>query len=203
MVKTKANAFKYKAKENTFIYHHVIKSHKCTAMLMFNLAEPDWISVPCDKKLLKHVVCYLQRDRDGYHVKNHFNMESVTGYSLCSPDDILLQNKCHTFLWFDGKNNPRSFYNGLKTMLVILKVIAQLKQIFETVSLGGAYPPVVIEKNANSTHVIKFQRILHKLHYRIETVHWSKARGFFVSQYNKIHISVGINLFQCTEGVYI
>ena len=104
----------HKTKADTFIYHHVVKSHKCTAMLMFNLAESDWISVPCDKKLLKHVVCYLQSDRHGHHITNHFNMENVEDYSLCSSDDILLQNKCHTFLWFMGKITQEAFTMDLK-----------------------------------------------------------------------------------------
>ena len=43
---------------NTFLSHHTKKSHKCTIMLLFNLAEPDWISTSSDEKLFNYILCY-------------------------------------------------------------------------------------------------------------------------------------------------
>ena len=36
------------------------KSHRCTLMLLFNWAEPDWITISCDQKLLTRILCYVQ-----------------------------------------------------------------------------------------------------------------------------------------------
>ena len=74
------------------------KSHKCTLMLLFNLAKPDWISMPCDKKLLSHVVCYVPKYG---HQTSVENVQNVKDYNFCSPDHLAMKQNCYAFLWLN------------------------------------------------------------------------------------------------------
>ena len=71
------------------------KSHRCTLLLVFNLAEPDWMSIPSDQKLVIHILCY---SKSGSLSKNDTNIRNLRDYSLCSPNDILIHGMCHIFI---------------------------------------------------------------------------------------------------------
>ena len=70
-------------------------------------------------------------------------------------------------------------------------------------SLIHYYPLILVQNDANTTYAIKFQRFLNKIKYRYQIVPISKVEGYYVFQYNKMDISIGSNLFQCTKGGYI
>ena len=62
----------------------------CTVMFMLNLVEPDWISIPCDEKLLCHVICYAGNDKNTLNRDHNINDKNVKDYSVCSADDTII-----------------------------------------------------------------------------------------------------------------
>ena len=70
-------------------------------MLLYNLAEPDWISVPCNKRLLSHTLCYLKKEDHG--LLN--NTQHLADYSYCLINHLILKQKCHIFIWISNFNS--------------------------------------------------------------------------------------------------
>ena len=173
-------------------------SHKCTKMLIYNLAEPDWISVPCDESSLSHNLCHLKKDD---HALLH-KTPNMTDYSYCLINHIILQKKCYIFIWFN------SFYSSylctnFDALPGNMSSVKYLKKLFLSISAISDYPPIIINNDVDTVHVIKFNKFLNKLNYRNENIVKHQANGYFVCYYNKHDISGGTNLFHCTNGGYI
>ena len=49
---------KIKKESSVNIYPHSRESVQCTIMMIFNMAETQWVSVPCEEELEPVVVCY-------------------------------------------------------------------------------------------------------------------------------------------------
>ena len=135
-----------------FMYPFMVKNYKYTVMLLFNLAEPDWISVPCNQKLLFHYFCYMPKVEAFSHLQN------VQYY--CSPDYILIQNTCTAFFWYENLNLLKNVYKIFKTKTMPLNkiTITILKQIIDPLPLTFDFPKFLFHKNANTTNVINLQR---------------------------------------------
>ena len=43
-------------------YHPTKLNDLCSAMLLSNLADPDWISVGCDAPLVGHILCMIKTE---------------------------------------------------------------------------------------------------------------------------------------------
>ena len=181
----------------------MLKSHKCTVLLLFNLAEPDWISVPCDQKLLSNVACFVQVDKYMHNSKSSINIKNVKEFAFCSPGHILKGLTSYEFLWFDRVSKTRTFCQEFKTVSVNRSTTMSLKYIYISLSLQHTLQSILIEKDSERINVMEFQRTLNKLQFRYRTVHSSQAQGFYICQYEKLNISIGINLLHCTNGGYI
>ena len=189
---------KLNTNEITVHYPHMDTSHKCTKMLLFNLAEPDWISVPCNKSLLSHNLCYLKIPNYALNSKT----QNVTDYSYCLRNHIMLQKKCYIFIWLNSFNTSNLCANfealpGKKT------IIKYLKDLFGSISVINEYPPIIIDNYGNTVHVIKFKHFFNKLNYIHTQVAKYKVSGYLVCSYKKHGISSWANLFHCTKGGYI
>ena len=174
------------------------KSHKCTAMMLFNLAEPDWISVPCNQSLLSNILCYHKEVEN----KSYRQRESITDYSYCLSDHLITHQICHCFIWFNANitANPYKMYAAKPKNI---KTIQNWKHLINAISLTNDYPSLLIENNMTTISVITLQRILEKLHYRNETASICKARGFNACYYNKYGLSIRPHMFHCRKGGYI
>ena len=168
---------------STFLYPFMYQNHRCTVMLLFNLAEPDWISVPCAERTQSQVVCYLQHTN--LKDENPANIKSATDSYLCSAGHILIQETCHMFVWINRRDSTRDICKKYKAMPVSIKSVKLLTQVFDAVSLKNEFPPLFIENTANSAYLIKFQRSLNMLKYKYQIVPFSHARGFYVCNCKK------------------
>ena len=65
----------------------------CTAMVLNNLANPMWFSVPCDKKVAKMVFCHMDKA-----VPNNPSQISLSQH-VCPRTSFKLNNTCFAFLW--------------------------------------------------------------------------------------------------------
>ena len=71
----------------------------CTLLLMHNLAQPTWVLIKCNKKILSHIVC----------VNGKNNVQSTFGIvqgKVCHQDQILFEESCFLFLWFEENSFP-------------------------------------------------------------------------------------------------
>ena len=96
----------------------MLKSHRCNMMLLLNLAEPDWVSIPCDKKLLGHILCY----KNEHFTKT--DMEKANDYLVCSKGHILVRKNCYVSLWSNGLYNTKYVIEEFKARPVKLETIS-------------------------------------------------------------------------------
>ena len=189
--------------ESVFQYQ-MEASPKCTVMLLFNLAEPDWISVPCDKKRLYHTLCFIQdTNSENDNNKTSEYLQNTNNYSACSKDHIIIQEVCYAFVWFDGINNTRNICTQFNGNPVDMTLINSIKTIFIAISLVTQFPSLIIQKSSNTAYEITFKRLFSTVHYRYQSANISPTRGFYPCQYDKVYIYTGINLFNCTNGGHI
>ena len=73
------------------VFPHSSKVQLCVMMLLSNLAEPEWVQVNCNKKLLLHVVCMKQTST----MADHINQIKVLDTNLCASGFVLKENKCY------------------------------------------------------------------------------------------------------------
>ena len=174
--------------------------HKCTVMFLLDLAKSDWMSIPCDQKLLCSVVCYKNRPKRDHTQKSQTDNG---GHLICSADHVIIQETCHIFLWLNAMNSTKNTCKQFNSVPVHINRLNLLKQVLDAFSLENQFPPLLMENDTETVYVVKFQRFMTKLEYRYYSVPLSQARGFYVCNYEKFSISIGINLFYCTKGEYI
>ncbi len=199
--------FKYdfRTSHMTVFYPHMNRSHKCTVMLLFNLAEPDWISVHCRHKLLHHTLCFAQ----DYHTESkENNAQNTIDYSYCLSGDISTGNSCLSFIW-SQKTHRTPYLNmkhkdpSTKGKSAKLADVDNFQHIFDGVSLEKQFPPLVLETDTGHIYSVKFERFISQLNYKYGMVSPSQASGFLVWHYKHLQIIIGTNLFSCTSGGYI
>ena len=71
-------------------------------MLLVNLAEPDWVQVDCDAKILPNVLCVSDQVKVSNN-NNHTITNQVDSKWNCPKSAIIKSHLCYIFLWFDGK----------------------------------------------------------------------------------------------------
>ena len=182
----------------------MVKTDRCTMVLLFNFAEPDWISVPCDKKLTSTLICTTpDKSNNSEYIRKYFQVSKVQYYTYCSNKNIAITGICYIFHWFYRKSNLQHFCKTMKAEPETTQNIMVVRKVFESLSLEDQFPPLVLETHKNTISVLKFQRSLNKVTYRIKTVAISQARGLGVCKYGKLNILIRLNLFICTKGGYI
>ena len=197
---------------HTFLYSNMSKNKTCTVMLLFNLAKPDWISITCDNKILNHIFCYLYQGNVANHNSSSINIQNTKDHTICSKFHMLYKQICVNFYWVDNTNNSRNAcikhiqmntYKELKGKPVNMTIITFLEQIFDATFLKYDYPSVLIDNGGNTMKMVKFQRFWNKLNFKKKTVPNYEAKWFYLCQYNRPYIPIGIILFCCKAGRYI
>ncbi len=95
---TASSIFVFK-NETSPLYLPVEKAHSCIMMLLFNMAEPDWISVHCHEVLLCNVLCIAEKSKTETQVNNASSSINIDSFSGCSLGKIILENNCYEFHW--------------------------------------------------------------------------------------------------------
>ncbi len=75
------------------VYPHVTKTQVCTLMLLTNLADPEWIYVDCNKRILHQVICTKHTNKE-----NSVIFHGISN-TTCSEKDIVMNNICYVFVW--------------------------------------------------------------------------------------------------------
>ncbi len=70
------------------------KNFSCTAMLLDNLAKPEWIPVDCNERLAEMVLCTSRQNLS--HLEKTIQVE---GGLYCEKKNILKNSTCYSFDW--------------------------------------------------------------------------------------------------------
>ena len=135
---TKYYYFKF-AYKNTIIRDILFKNYKtmypetdnstCTAILLTNLADPEWINIQCDELITTDVLCYFQKD-------NNLKV-SVKGQSeifMYNKSCVLKNNTCYLFKWIEITNTDDTGQ--------YISNVELFQFLFEAVSVN--FPPLLV-----------------------------------------------------------
>ncbi len=69
----------------------------CSAMLLNNILNPEWITIECNQALMKSVMCAVPQN-------SSVNEEMLIPLEVCNSECIAMNTSCFKFLWPNGVN---------------------------------------------------------------------------------------------------
>ena len=174
-----------------------LQSHtrNCTLMLLSNLAEPDWISVPCNDKLLHYVVCAKKA--------NYYNITTIHNVQedeTCEKQLILVNKRCYAFIWHNKtqvKPGYCQLFNGRSITVAQLKLFYH---IFDAISTSVVFNILVDNYNTNMVVGIKMTRQFNRIHLKYTDITTEEWEGNYICNFNKLIRVTDILTFQCEKG---
>ncbi len=170
------------------------EDNTCSCMLLSNLAEPDWITIPCDQQMLADTICTVnQIDK---HPKS-----SSCGLHLdrfCEKGQISFGNLC---LYFSWNITNRRMGQGIPTKAFPILNATHLTHLAK--AAGKLFSPIYFPENKASdrVHIFTFN------HLKIEFVHKiggeAPTKGFPLQYSQRAKIHADSNVFKCSDGSHI
>ena len=172
-------------------------------MYLWNLAEPEWISVPCDTPLTPYVICVKKKcARNAQDVNEKNIIESLDRIKSCQLKGIENNGACYYFLWESVRGQIFSerpckqclpLYNKVKTLEVY-------SYIFSATSMKHHFPLVIACDSERKLTAYSFYRHLNIIHNR----RVATPNVGLVTYYSQKHnIPEGYLTFRCVTGEYI
>ena len=75
------------------VIHPEVNTSVCTAVLLVNLADPEWITVDCNEPITPRVLCLFEKEL------NSPKLPKLTEIVICNKMCVLLNNLCFRFEW--------------------------------------------------------------------------------------------------------
>ena len=99
------------------LYPNLADRKQCTLLILLNLAQPQWLSVDCNTKLMSHVVCFSTKQI----IKEKKEVSNFGQMFICATTAILYKKWCYFFFEYDKSsgNNilPTCRNKGLSNIL--------------------------------------------------------------------------------------
>ena len=164
----------------------------CAAIVMTNLADPEWITINCNEKLTTDVMCYFEQ------LKIPPSIADLSNLTATNPDCIIKNDICFVFHWVKNHNknhNKNQNYIPLK----YLSDIQLFTFLFDAVSV--TISPILY---CNYKYKTTYQKYAEFYDFKVEETN-ENSEGFVISKFNKVSflISVGLNVFKCGKNVSI
>ena len=189
-----------KSSASSIIHPLLRRTEQCTMMLLTNLAEPDWIFVPCDEPYLYIVVCKKEQPAKKKQDHNIINLDDDV---KCHPLSIVVNHKCFTLNWKNVSELQHLIHcSKCATNPIIPNIYTRFYHIFDIMLTEDNVSIIILRKVSNSFHILNMYRYLDVIVYKHTFI--SKAvEGIYLAKVQKLKLSLENVLFQCTKGVYI
>ncbi len=135
------------------IYPNRERQSSCVLMLLYNLAEAEWVTVKCSEPLLYNVLCQSQ--------EKSITQEMVFAHShdtMCAKRQIYKDKFCHLFLWHSAKDaetlplNKVCSQHNAKAPDLSLANTATYHFLFDAIST--IFPPILQVTGPHSAFVL-------------------------------------------------
>ncbi len=167
--------------------------YNCTAMILTNLAEPQWVSVNCTDPLSKIVYCLIEKNQSCTREKEYVHKHFIANNNVCDRSSVSTGDVCYTFVW----TTPSSAMKMSKCNDVFEVEVKKLQVLFDAVS--ETFPPIF---SRNNTHTFKYRKCSRKYGREHKAIVTKSACAFHIFSGSKTNLSVE-NTFMCSAGSYI
>ncbi len=162
----------------------------CTLMMLTNLAEPEWLHVPCDQDLVEDTLCLVEGNS-----QQNISQQEVTNY----PTHCVLKNStCFLFFWNDiGLRKEKQKRMNLVTFVARNAFV----YLFDAVNV--IFPPIFTN---HFTSVITYNRFA-EIYMFFKKPAGDKVRGLFLMSHDTTQFRdrslKNTNIFECQSGTLI
>ena len=182
------------------IFPNTDNTSKCLLMLFTNIAEPEWISLNCSKKLYHNFLCESEKITNiSFSTDN-----SQKRTTLCSQKHISTSSKCYLFVWHNLANSPNVVHLCKYQQILnsLFEVSDKLKHILQAVSVPF-HPLLFFANQPGERHSWKLKRYLYLFAFEKHLISNNNTEGYYICVSNNKKITPGSQLFQCADGMYI
>ncbi len=181
------------------IYPQVHNETRCSLLMFSNLAEPEWINIHCNKKIVSDVFCFVStQNHTGPKIAENF---PNIGDELCFNGDISKGDFCYLFHWLTDADVRDYSHNcsALGSVTADIKTSESLQFLSKTISTP--FPQILFDDASGSVAKLRVEKHLNLFHFGIEKM--NKSGGLFVCQKSKAKVSMPRNTLQCLGVGYI
>ena len=126
------------ATKNKVTVYPETHQRKCAAVILYNLADPEWITVDCAEPLVPGTFCVISKE----NTSNVFTFNRDSDLILNDKKCVMMNNTCFLFLW--GKASIIEVTTNIKDIyLTNISSVESFQFLFEAISIQ--FPPVFIE----------------------------------------------------------
>ena len=178
---------------------HRVKRKTCFSMLLNNLAEPDWISISCKRRILHWFICTTNLNNKTTDFIEP-NLKDKSYY--CSLLHAMLDKICIAFHWIHKipfKNLPCRNEHFIS----VKKLAAILQSILDAVSYSEDYPVFLFISSSDQLSMYTYERYLNTYYQKVTQIKAIQSEGFYICIKSKNTTFAGGHLFQCNISHYI
>ena len=196
---------KIKKESSVNIYPHSRESIQCTIMMIFNMAETQWISVPCEEELEPVVVCYKDSN-DSNELRNKSIIFSVPSNSSCNSFAFFKAGSCFLPQWLSPKTDSLTLTAKCQDFQMTPLYVGErnlVEFILKTTKLNEfqILYPIPFDTSHIERAIYKGQWM--ESTFEMDAIKREAAEGFYFCKGEvKINLPSG-NVFRCNNGELI
>ncbi len=181
----------------------------CVALMLTNLAQPEWITIDCDRSLSAHVVCAVpDRQNAPFQKKKKENALYKQGLVSCDPSCILFNDTCFLFLWLTDETKHSLEKKHIRTDDLSLKLNLTGFKLFDFVfdAVRVRFPPILSSDLLNSIWINKFKqsntfmKASSVYHINLYPTNTQAFKGFYITTEQELLFRTGANIFKCQRS---
>ncbi len=173
----------------------IIYRKGCVLLLVPNLAEPEWIMIPCQRNLLTSVWCALES-----HTEVLSKVDVLTEF--CLEAQVPLGNNCILFVTYNSEIN-----DSICTPQTTFHFVDMTTFEFLIQALPFPLPPLISLEDKKSEYFkqISYEKHLASIWAYQQAVHSSEASGIIpcVFRKKKLCPHKTQHMFQCKSGSFV
>ena len=203
----------FKSEMKSQVYPSLKRGKQCTMLLVSNLAYPQWVSVSCHQRILRHVVCVKERTQGNGTTTR---ITEVLVPKLTCRNSTFLRNKtCYKLVWYNSAilekfSKKNTIVDHVCNMCARYKMtvnnignITIFKFLFTAVESKRLVLLTLSEKSY-LINLLFYKRLWLTHKYEMKTVNIKKATGYFVCETRVKKMSFSFeNCFLHLDGVFM
>ena len=173
---------------------------KCMVMLLSNLAEPEWISIPCHQDFLQFVMC---TKKDAFSITHPPFEEDITHVQNCQVHQILADKNCYSFVWHTLKNSLMNVLKKVLGSIVSYFNLQPVLTIFDAIMPSKYIPNIYFKHKNNDFSEVKVSWKDHKLKLEYKQITQKINYGYYLYKFKKQVRRLQMLTFLCKKAGYI
>ena len=162
----------------------------CVAILLSNLADPEWITINCNEPMTTDVVCYFEHIN---YKKKPTVINIVSDTKIHETACVLINNTCYLFKWI-GQNYKKQLQNIVNNVSDV-KIFQHLYDAVDVL-----FPPIL---SRNLDFKISYIRYGVTYEFKETKITQEAPEGLIISKNDPHDFHMGGNIFNCSMKFFI